>query len=370
MKEKKPTQNLKAILIQVGIMALLILAGYGAGAILGSAVNKNDVSAENLGVVQALLIALVIVYLVLLAHELGHLLAGKLAGMRPFLLITGPLKITAAQKGIHIGLNTNLSLAGGLAACMPTGTDNLKKNLLVMIAGGPAVSLLGAILGLGVFWLNQDSTFWSFVSLMFGATSLGIFIVTIFPATTSGFMTDGAQILSLLRGGADVEQRALLVILQAESMKGVRPRDYSPELLERLRAISGTPLLEVSKSLLTYYHHFDRGEMEAARNAIESAIAIEKQMPEGLKQAVYLEYAFFQAAHLSDAATARQFLQKSSGALAEKHTILRSEAAILFAEGQPAAAREKALKAIQLASRAFDVGGAMAEAEWVRRYTY
>ncbi len=370
MEEKKPTQKLKAILVQVGVMALLILAGYGAGALMGRMVDKNDASAQNLGVVQALLMALVIIYLVLLTHELGHLLAGKLAGMRPFLLITGPLKITATQRGLQVGLNTNLALAGGLAACMPASTDNLRKNLLVMTAGGPAASLLGAILGLSVFGLNQDSTFWSFVSLVFGATSLGICIVTLFPTTTSGFMTDGAQILSLLRGGAEVEQRALLVILQAESMKGVRPRDYSPELIERLRAIRGMPLLEASTALLIYYHHFDRGDMEAARNAIESALALEKQLPEGLKQAFYLEYAFFQAAHLSDAATARQFLQKSSGALAEKHTILRSEAAVLFAEGQPATAREKALKAIQLAHRAFDAGGAAAEAEWVQRYTH
>lgn len=353
-------------------VTLLVFVGMGAaGYWIGSWIGNSTIplkAPQDLNVVSAILIALAALYLVLLTHELGHLLFGKLAGMRPFLLITGPLKMVATQKGWQVSLNTNFALAGGLAACMPVRTDTMRRDLLWFVAGGPLTSLLGSLLGFLLYALVPDSSALSFFGLLFGVTAGAIFLVTLVPAKTSGFMTDGAQILSLLRGGIEAEQRALILVLQAESLKGTRPRDYSPEILQRMLSLRCNPAMDASVDLLVYYHHLDRGDVEQAGQLLDQTLARENDLPEGLKQAIYLEAAFFQAACRKQPQPARQFFQRGGGALTEKHTLLRSEAAVLFAEGRFSEAREKFSKAQPLFESAFDVGGAQAEKDWLDRY--
>lgn len=355
-----------------GTFALLAFVGMGVtGYLIGSWIGNSNVSLKapkELNFFSAILIALVALYLVLLTHELGHLLFGKLAGMRPFLLITGPLKLVATQKGWQISLNTNIALAGGLAACMPVHTETMRRDLLWLVAGGPIISLLGSLLGFLLYALVPDGSSWSFFGLLFGATAGAIFLVTLVPAKTSGFMTDGAQILSLLRGGIEVEQRAMILILQAESLNGIRPRDYSPEILQRFLTLRCNPMMDASVDLLGYYHHLDRGDVEQAGQLLDQVLAHENDLPEGLKQAVYLEAAFYQAACRKQAQPARQFFQRGGGALTEKHTLLRSEAAVLFAEGNFSEARARIAQAQPLFEHAFDAGGARAEKDWLDRY--
>ena len=355
-----------------GVFALLAFVGMGAaGYLIGSWIGNSNIplkTPSDLNAFSAILIALAALYLVLLTHELGHLLFGKLAGMRPFLLITGPLKMVATQKGWQVSLNTNIALAGGLAACMPVRTETLRRDLLWLTAGGPITSLLGSLLGFLLYALVPDGSSWSFFGLLFGVTAGAIFLVTLIPAKTSGFMTDGAQIFSLLRGGIEAEQRALILILQAESLNGVRPRDYSPEIFQRLLAMRCNPMMDASVDLLGYYHHLDRGDVAQAGQLLDQVLAHENDLPEGLKQAVYLEAAFFQAACQKQPQLARQFFQRGGGALVEKHTSLRSEAAVLFAEGRFAEAHAKASQAQPLFESAFDVGGARAEKDWLDRY--
>lgn len=355
-----------------GAFALLAFVGMGAvGYLVGTWIGNSNIpikASNDLNAFSAILIALAALYLVLLTHELGHLLFGKLAGMRPFLLITGPLKMVATQKGWQVSLNTNIALAGGLAACMPVRTETMRRDLLWLVVGGPITSLLGSLLGFLLYALVPDGSSWSFFGLLFGVTAGAIFLVTLVPAKTSGFMTDGAQILSLLRGGIEAEQRALILILQAEALNGVRPRDYSPEILQRMLSMRCNPTMDASVDLLAYYHHLDRGDVEQAGQLLDQILARENDLPEGLKQAVYLEAAFFQAACQKQPQPARQFFQRGGGALTEKHTLLRSEAAVLFAEGHFSEAREKFSKAQPLFENAFDIGGAQAEKEWLDRY--
>ncbi len=358
-------ETLKKRVKQVLVFAFFGLTGLGIGTLLGRLTPKPG-PALSLTIPQVILIGLAAIYLALLTHELGHLLAGKLAGMRPFLLITGPLKVFATQKGLQIGLNRNLSLAGGLAACLPQTTDNLKRQLLIMAAGGPLSSLLGGLIGLGLLFTLPSESTWKYASLLFGVTALAIFVVTSIPGKTSGFQTDGGQILSLLRGGNDVEQRALLVILQAESLKGTRPRDWPTDILRRLLEMRTDSMLNAATGLMHYYHALDSGDLARAEESLQTLLKDETQLPEGLKQSTYLEQAFFQALYRGDASSAEKFFCKSAGALVEKSTILRAEAALLFAQGQREQARQKAAEAIRQSNHSFDVGAAVAEREWLQ----
>lgn len=361
-------QTLKTIqknLKQWIALALFGLAGLGIGTLLRRLdINPGPVPAFPLP--QIILMAAAALFLSLFTHELGHLLAGKLAGMRPFLLIIGPLKVFATQNGLQIGLNRNLALAGGLAACLPQTPAHLKRQLLIMAAGGPLASLLGGLSGMGLFFMLPSESFWKYGGFVFGLIALAIFVVTSIPGKTSGFQTDGGQILSLLQGSLEVEQRALLVILQAESIQGTRPRDWSADLLHRLLEMRTPPLLESAAQFMKYYHALDSSNLSAAEQALQALLACAAQLPEGLKQTAYLEQAFFLALYRGDASAAEHFWRESAGALVEKSTLLRAEAALLFAQGQHQKARQKAEQAIRHATQSFDRGTAVAEQEWLQ----
>ena len=144
-QEKPQSLDWKKSAVTLLVFVGMGVAGYWVGSWLGSS-NIPLKAPSDLNAFSAILIALAALYLVLLTHELGHLLFGKLAGMRPFLLITGPLKMVATQKGWQVSLNTNIALAGGLAACMPVRTETMRRDLLWLVAGGPLTSLLGSFL--------------------------------------------------------------------------------------------------------------------------------------------------------------------------------------------------------------------------------
>src|SRR5579883_3639111 len=89
------------------------------------------------GTAWLIVILVLLLYVVLIIHECGHLLGGRLVGSRFMLLIVGPLRILREQRGIRVGLNKNLAAFGGMAASMPQGEQNIQRKMLVIVAGGP-----------------------------------------------------------------------------------------------------------------------------------------------------------------------------------------------------------------------------------------
>ncbi|MGK7312516.1 MAG: hypothetical protein ACN0LA_09775 [Candidatus Longimicrobiales bacterium M2_2A_002] len=80
------------------------------------------------------------------------------------------------------------------------------------------------------------------LAAVFALGSLAIAVATLFPGRASGFLTDGARLLQLLRGGPEAEADAALVTLMAWSVAGVRPRDWDPDVVKSaLRGGSGGP---------------------------------------------------------------------------------------------------------------------------------
>jgi hypothetical protein len=350
-----------------------LAAGFGLGwllAWLDERLGRQTSSSFELGWPHLLLLP--VVYLVVITvHELGHVAGGLLVRFRFLLLVVGPLKLVNSQAGLKFEWNTNLAMIGGLAACLPTDTHNLRRRFIALVAGGPLASLVFGLAVSGLaYWLGPRTSLPAFALLITGIMSLAIGGVTLVPGRTAGFMTDGAQILQLLRGGTAVELRNLLIILQALSLSGVRPRQYNPALLEQIEKLRRSLKPDASTaaaSLPAYSYHLDRGEIEAAGQALDEAIANLELFPAGVKQNVALEAAYFVAAHRNDAAAACAWLNQSKGGLLiEAHSRGRAEAAVLLAEGKLDQARRAAEQALAAIPKAFDRGGAIGEAEMIQ----
>lgn len=351
------------------------LAFFLGGAAFGVAVARGGLQAlPALGftpVQTALLLAsLPVLYMLAIAiHEIGHVLGGKLVDFRMLLFIVGPLRVDRSTGELRPGLNRSVLLAGGLAAMVPVGLHDLRRRTLVMVATGPAISLMAGAQFLAMYqaaspWLFRPGgtfagQFLGLMLLILGGSSLIIGLVTLIPSRSGGFYSDGARMLRLMRTTDQTEREVALIALTGMSMAGTRPRDWDADLVQRGAGIVDGGPFEVLGRQLAYAHALDRGEVDEARRHLEDAIERADQLPAGARGSLMLTAATFFALHDGDAPRAREFLHRArTGLLPAAHQRQVAEAAVRLAEGDAHGARAAAEEARRLASFALDPGGA------------
>lgn len=293
--------------------------------------------------------------IVLGMHEVGHLIGGLSQGMRFLLLIVGPFGWHASVAGPRFEWNTNVALMGGLAATLPTEVGAaLRRQLLVMIAGGPLASLLLAIFAVAaVPYLDPRLAAYC---LIVAATSFGIFLVTLIPTRAGGFMSDGMQLIDVWRGGSSAVERNALLRIFAQSLDGVRPRDWDPEALAQLsKADSEDPTRRTGGVLYSFMSAMDgRREADIAhyRALLESSV---EGYPPGFRQSVHVELAI--GAWLAgDTDAVRRHLAAGKGGIVEKSRRLLAQAALARLEGRDEDCERDRLLALKALATASDAG--------------
>lgn len=370
------------------VLTFLVLMAAGGG--LGFLVSKMSMGGTNNGLQllpgyvapKPLKLTLILpllalaIFLVILIHELGHVLGGWLARFDFKMLVVGPLKITRQNGRLVWERNRIISMAGGLASMLPRPGQNIKRGMLLLTVGGPLASvvLAAACLGLGRHegikaWMASVLPAPLAYGLVLFAMLMGIFsavigLVTLVPNRAGGFYSDGARLLNLLRGGQQTEAEMLFLNLFTSSAAGLRPRNYDPVILDKMLSLQAPVLYRSYFYLYKYYQQMDLGQTEKAGYWLEQCLQHAKGVPPTVLQALYTEAAFYYAWINKDATRARQALDENGrGALTETTTLARAEAALALLEAQPEAARNWIEKGRKALPNAADRGGAQLEAD-------
>jgi len=284
----------------------------------------STVPRAHLGAVGKLVLLLAVVVaaaLAPLAHEIGHVLGGRIVRFRFTLLVWGPLRIAREGDLVRIGLNRNAALIGGIALSLPTTIENLGRRTLVLVIMGPATSIVLGLVALAASYLTgiwrsptamADPTLaiWGLAAGVFGAASLGIGVLTLFPGRTGRFATDGAQILRYLRGGFEAERHGEVMSLVALASGGIRPRDWPRAIVQRLTTDDLTGSDTVVGSLFAYYQTLDDGDFSGAHRSLSTVL--ERAGSAGRKpRASYAqEAAFYELTVRGDASAAERWLDE------------------------------------------------------------
>lgn len=354
-------------------LGAFILLGWALGTLIAGAFFP-DRAAEGRAPMDVLPLVgglLLVIFLVLAIHEIGHLLAGRLVGFRPLLLAVGPLWIERKVDRWRVTLNRTLALWGGVAASAPVDDRDLRRRTLIGVAGGPCASVLAGVAVLAPLgWLSSPTLGGGgdppLLPTVLGAGSIVIGLVTLFPGRTSGLDTDGARILRLLRGGPAAEGEAALLALAARSMEGERPREWDPELLGRTLACPADSAMGLAAREMAYLHHLDLGRPQEAHRHLEAALERRGEVPTALRASLLGRAAHFHAVHLEDGARGRSFLAEAQGsATGSRHALLLGEIAVLMAEGQRPAAARHLERAREEIGTSVDRGTAAAEGAWL-----
>jgi hypothetical protein len=332
----------------------------------------------------ALLFALqaLLLFLTILAHECGHLLAGWFVGFRVQEIRIGPLQIRRAERGLALTFNNCLPWFGGGAMSIPgSHTDaadlhQLRWRAAIVAAGGPLASLLlaawAAVPLIGYAHRHGRTLtridFWLIFSLtLILIWALAAFVGNAVPASVGGRLSDGAVMLALLQGGPWAERFCALILLSRASMAGERPRDWEVSLMRpRLQKPEGRSAPDLNMTLMAYYWLLDRRDAVGAGVLLDQALGEVATAAPPLRARLTLEAAYFEAHHRHNASAARAWLNRAKGTTADRQTQLRAEAAVLLAEGRCEEAWKCAQEGLFVLERAVHTGIAQAEAEWLR----
>jgi Peptidase family M50 len=316
-----------------------------------------------------LAVGLLAILLVLLVHELGHLLGGHLVGFRAFLLIIGPFRFERSAAGWSMRLNTSLALSGGLAGSAPTDTRDLRRRTAIMVAAGPLASILLALIaGFGAYSFALTSTIATapflnaltfFTLITIAVMSAGIALVTLIPGRTSGFLTDGARLLRLLRGGPVAARDSALQAIGGSSLSGIRPRDWDPSLLHDACALEDGSAFAFNALQLMQIHTADRGDINESLLRLRALLTMMDRIPKSQVAGIHLDAArqFALAGSLDEARVQRN--QAVGPVMFAPHLKPFADAAILAAEGREAESLTLLGTIPPMLAQSFDRGGSI-----------
>jgi Peptidase family M50 len=362
--EIRPEPNLKrALWTYVGWIAF----AFAAGLILFAALKLLVPPSSMKGKVSLLgMLAIVpIIYGVIVAHELGHLIGGKLAGMQLQMFAAGPVLITRSRDGMQLELNRHWQMWGGMVALTPNGRANVGRQLICVIAGGPLMSLLlGISLVFGAMMLPAGTA--KFLMILGGITSCVIGAATLIPNTAASFPSDGRQILDLLRGGTLATQHQAMMRIIAADNAGTRPSDWSANDLHDLQQCDGVvPLKQLMAHWLMYFHWRDKRDLHQAAIALRQLLDVSATVNKMFRPHIAMEVADFLAHYTSHHDAAKAWIAEGDNKRAPVHLRHSARAAMAHVEGAAAVAAKEIELAKTALSKLPGRGYATAAADWL-----
>jgi hypothetical protein len=340
---KKNARALRALVL----FAVCTGAGYGIGALLGKFMKTGGPKGDPLDWWGLAALPLIMVS-VLAWHEFGHVLGGWSAGFVTWLYVVGPLRLERENGRLRAHWNRDWALAGGLAAMAPAegqhpAAETLRMKMLRTTAGGPLASLAMALLApLGVIVKSESRTL-AFVLICMGLMSLAIAVATLLPHRSSGFVSDGARVAQLLRGG-DASRLWCALSLAGSLALTMRPRLWPVAAVDGLRR-KGEPHDEVMSRWMLHSWHMDREEWEEAERALTEALEGSSKLAPALGGLIHGSAAVHYALRQKPEAARAHLEQTRCTTFLKAGDRSAMEALVLAAEGR----REEAQRLAQTA---------------------
>lgn len=215
------------------------------------------------GLLMTLLGMVVTCPLAILLHEAGHLLAGLAAAEHCRRFVVAPLEVVHTTQGWRVRWIRKFGI--GLVDLAPRTYARFRLRRGMTVAGGAVASACAApLLVLAArawsnagYWLLSFCAFWC----VFAALS-------IMPVRRGAYASDGAQLWTLIRGGAAADRIARELLTASSHAMRLRFREWPRDLIERLddgRDRYG--------AYLAYLHWLDSGDRERAGAALARLLA-------------------------------------------------------------------------------------------------
>ncbi len=216
--------------------------------------------------------------LAIAVHELGHVAAGQMVGMKLLSFRIGPLHVALEDGRWKFVLPRSLkSMFAASVSMIPQNPLIYSRWQAIGAASGGALANLvaGAIAALGVLTAKGSAyeAYWEFLGTA-ATINLAFFLVNLIPVQEAAAYSDGARIYQILTGSVVEDYRRIVAMAQATTVSALRPKDLDIQLIERIAA---TKTLSFDQPFLLFVacdYYFDNGQMEIASLKFREAEAL------------------------------------------------------------------------------------------------
>jgi hypothetical protein len=327
--------------------------GLAIGAVVGLAIVL--IAGDTLTPLNVLVAMVPALFLGILAHELGHVAAGLIAGFEFRRLLVGPLALTREARGYRLRFIGGRFLAGGYTMMLPPLPNRLRWRWCVFVAGGPIATLL-------VFGLLAILPWGLFAGALF-ICNLILAAYSWIPLRNGGHYTDAKIAQILLHEGPVAERLSAVLYLVTLDGQGASPRDWPADVVASLAVTGGDRAFVASARMLLHMLAKDTAPDPEVAAALEQVLAIADQMSGSQRLAYFSEAAFFQGVTNRNAALARDWLADAravKAAIAQKGWDECALAAIACAGGNDREFEEHRNRALEFLDRQPGPSGSVA----------
>jgi len=266
-------------------------------------------------------------------HELGHLMAARIAGFRLVRMRWGLSEEDScvADRRLHF---CEVLPVGGIVLA-PRKVNRLKRSLVLLFAAGPLASMTFAIvMEASPGWESLAPTIVYSVHLT-ALFSLQMGIASLLPdSTRSGNFSDGSRLLMLLRNDESGRRRLAILELQLALEQGIHPRDWDPLKLSEATAVSDGTRDHVTGCWLAYLAAAERQDITSATPFLEEALAAPAASSAWVRDRLFVEAAVFQAWFRDNPGKARSWVAMIHERKLDELQQLRLKSALLWSNGK------------------------------------
>ena len=245
---------------------------------------------------------------VILVHELGHLAAGRLVGLR-FSSIRVAFWTLRLEYG-KLVLRARREAPGGFAGISLDRICRMRRRLFWFIAGGPIASILSVAIGVNdesIFHLHND---WAIGFLSaFVYLSLLATLLSLVPMR-KGMWSDGARLEMLTRSREQTRRWFSILGLGMQASKGVPPRLWNQNWICSATRLQDRTEDERSACWLAYLHTKDCKDADRASTYLERCLSLSALTRGAINDLMMFEASVFQAWFRNDADKASQWLSR------------------------------------------------------------
>lgn len=271
----------------------------------------------------------------LLVHEIGHLMAGWVAGFRPHRI--GARGYSARQR-----LHACELVRVGCLLLEPRKMSKLRGRLAVLFLGGPVAGLLFAA-GVELYQHGARAGFMVqlWLHLLAAFSILGSMASLLPDASRGGKFSDGARLVMLWKNDERAARWFAILQMQLTLSSGVHPRDWDPSLVAGATLINDGSRDAVTANWLGYFWASERQDITSATKYLEDALAAPAACSRSLRRRLFLEAAVFQAWFRDNPGKARSWAVLIQDRKLTSFERQRLNIALLWAEGKLFDAFEK-----------------------------
>jgi hypothetical protein len=254
------------------------------------------------------LLLLPALYVAIAVHELGHLLAGRIVGMKPGGLVIGGFSIVKSGRHHSVRFDVRGIAGGGMAMFLTTKNSFTPKQFAWMVAGGPLASFaLMAACGVISLLLSDYGGGWTNILFWMALLTLSSLI----PASVGVNKSDGARLWELLRHSDRAQCWIALIAMNSEERRGVRPRDWDLELVEAVLATEPVAKQYPYTELLMFYRQLDQGNEATAVAHLENALSASAGAGKLVRYCCFIEAAAASASIRKHPGNARTWFERA-----------------------------------------------------------